>query len=98
MVFSFTWQNSRILSSMNFSEIEFLFQKTLLRISNTTQCYEYEFLYRLNVNIFESLEYSENRDVFFREESIMSIKKPLEVLKLHILISLAELIQIMFTE
>lgn len=81
---------------MNLSEIEFLFQKALPRISNTTQCYE--FLYRLNVNIFESLEYSENRNVFFREESIMSIKKPLEVLKLHILISLAELIQIMFTE
>lgn len=83
---------------MNLSEIEFLFQKALPRISNNTQCYEYEFLYHLNVNIFESLEYSENRNVFFREESIMSIKKPLEVLKLHILISLAELIQIMFTE
>lgn len=77
MVFSFTWQNSRILSSTNFSEIEFLFQKVVPRISNTTQFYK--FLHRLNANVFESLEYFENRNVFFREESTVSVKKLLKV-------------------
>lgn len=48
--------------------------------------------------ISSSFEYFENGNVIFREESIMSITKLLKLFKLYILISLAELIQIMFTD
>lgn len=43
-------------------------------------------------------EYFYNRNVFLREEFITSITKLVKLFKLYILISLAELIQIMFTD
>lgn len=48
--------------------------------------------------ICASFEHFENRTVFLRAEFIMSITKLLKLFKLYILISLAELIQITFTD